>query len=72
MIPAAGQGMLQLALMGVIFAAAGFLSTLDFARVAGGLGNILGTNAGVIRWQGGVVGSIYIGLGVRFALHLRQ
>jgi len=69
--PENGAVMLQLSILGVLFALIGFLSTLVFALTAGGLGNFLRRNPAVVRWQGKIVGGIYCALGVRLALQER-
>lgn len=69
--PANGNVMVQLTVLGVLFALIGFVSTIVFAVGAGGLGNFLRRNPTVLKWQGKVVGSIYCALGVRLALQER-
>lgn len=69
--PEKGFVIMQLTILGVIFALIGFLSTVVFAFAAGGLGNFLRRNSAVLKWQGKVVGSIYCALGVRLALQER-
>lgn len=59
---------LQLAVLGIIFILAGFVSTVVFAISAGGLGNFLRRHPAVLKWQGKVTGSIYCALGIRLAL----
>ena len=69
--PENGNVLLQLTVLGVLFAVIGFVSTFVFALTAGGLGNFLRKNPAVLRWQGKVVGSIYCALGARLALQER-
>jgi len=66
--PEAGLVPLQLAVLGVIFILAGFVSTVVFAISAGGLGNFLRRHPAVLKWQGKITGSIYCALGIRLAL----
>ena len=70
-LPESGFVMLQLTLLGVIFALIGFVSTIVYSVAAAGLGNILRRNPAVLRWQGKLVGTLYCGLGVRLALQDR-
>lgn len=69
--PTNGNVMMQLTILGVLFALIGFVSTIVFAVGAGGLGNFLRRNPTVLKWQGKVVGSIYCALGVRLAFQER-
>ncbi|MEM7613429.1 MAG: LysE family translocator [Pseudomonadota bacterium] len=69
--PENGAVLLQLCILGVIFALIGFFSTIVTAVAAGSMGRFLRRNPGVLRWQGKVVGSIYCGLGLRLALQER-
>lgn len=69
--PENGSVLLQLAILGLIMVALGFLSTMIFALTAGRIGNFLCRNATIVKWQGKVVGSIYCALGVRLALQER-
>lgn len=70
-MPEKGFVVIQLTILGVVFALIGFFSTIVFAVAAGGLGNFLRRNPEVLKWQGKVVGSIYCALGVRLALQER-
>jgi len=70
-VPENGFVVLQLTILGVLFALIGFLSTVVYSIAAGGLGNFLRRNPTVLIWQGKVVGSIYCALGVRLALQER-
>jgi len=69
--PENGAVMLQLASLGVLFVAMGFLSTLVVSVCAGPVGAFLRRNPAFLRWQGKVVGGIYCGLGLRLALQER-
>ena len=69
--PARGQVMLQLTVLGLVFALLGFVSTIVYSVTAGGLGAFLRRHPVVLKWQGKVVGGIYCALGVRLALQER-
>ncbi|WP_214473186.1 LysE family translocator [Mesorhizobium sp. dw_380] len=69
--PQNGAVFLQLTILGVLFAAIGFISTFVFATIAGHLGQFLRRHPSVLKWQGKVVGGIYCALGVRLALQER-
>ena len=69
--PAQGFVVMQLTILGGVFALIGFLSTIVYSVAAGGLGNFLRRNPTVLKWQGKVVGSIYCALGMRLALQER-
>lgn len=69
--PEKGFVVMQLTILGVVFALIGFFSTIVFAVAAGRLGNFVRRNPAVLKWQGKVVGSIYCALGVRLALQER-
>ncbi len=70
-VPENGFVVLQLTILGVVFALIGFVSTIIYSVAAGGLGNFLRRNPAVLKWQGKVVGGIYCALGVRLALQER-
>lgn len=61
----------QLTILGVLFAAIGFFSTIVYSVAAGCLGSFLRRNPAVLKWQGKVVGGIYCALGARLALQDR-
>jgi threonine/homoserine/homoserine lactone efflux protein len=67
--PEKGFVILQLTILGIIFALIGFLSTIVYSVAAGELGNLLRRSPTVLKWQGKIVGSIYCALGVRLAFH---
>lgn len=69
--PENGSVVVQLTILGVLFAFIGFFSTIVFAVSAGSLGNFLRRNPKVLKWQGKVVGSIYCALGLRVAMQER-
>lgn len=69
--PENGAVIIQLSILGVLFALIGFFSTIVFAVSAGSLGNFLRRNPRVLKWQGKIVGSIYCTLGTRLALQER-
>ncbi len=62
---------MQLATLGVIFSAmsAGYATII--AIVAAPIGRWLGRHSDIGRWQGRVVGAIFVGLGIRLALQER-
>lgn len=61
----------QLLVLGVLFTILGFGSTCLFALGAGGLGRYLRRHPAALKWQGKVVGGIYVALGLRLALQHR-
>lgn len=69
--PENGAVIIQLSILGVLFALIGFFSTIVFAVSAGSLGNFLRRNPRILKWQGKIVGSIYCTLGIRMALQER-
>lgn len=69
--PENGAVIIQLSILGVLFALIGFFSTIVFAVSAGSLGNFLRRNPRILKWQGKIVGSIYCTLGIRLALQER-
>lgn len=70
-VPEEGHVVVQLTILGVVFALIGFFSTIVYSVVAGWLGTFLRRNPAILRWQSKVVGSIYCALGVRLALQER-
>lgn len=66
--PEKGFVVMQLTILGLVFAFIGFFSTIVYSVAAGGLGSFLRRNPTVLKWQGKVVGGIYCALGVRLAL----
>lgn len=69
--PENGAVIIQLSILGILFALIGFFSTIGFAVSAGSLGNFLRRNPRILKWQGKIVGSIYCTLGIRIALQER-
>lgn len=68
---AKGPVVLQLIVLGVVFAALGFLATIVFALMAGRLEKFLRRRPAVVKMQGKVVGGIYCALGLRIAIQQR-
>lgn len=66
-----GHVIVQLTVLGAVFALIGFFSTIVYSVAAGGLGTFLRRNPVVLKWQGKVVGGIYCALGLRLALQER-
>ena len=69
--PERGYVVMQLTVLGIVFALIGFLSTIVYSLAAGSLGTVLRRNPTVLKWQGRVVGGLYCALGVRLALQER-
>lgn len=69
--PENGAVIIQLSILGGLFALIGLFSTIVFAVSAGSLGNFLRRNPKILKWQGKIVGSIYCTLGIRLALQER-
>ncbi|MEM8731473.1 MAG: LysE family translocator [Pseudomonadota bacterium] len=69
--PENGYVVLQLTILGVVFALLGLLSTVVYSVAAGGLGSFLRRHPKVLKWQGKVVGGIYCALGLRLAFQER-
>lgn len=69
--PENGSVAAQLTILGVLFAAIGFFSTIVYSVAAGSLGSFLRRNPTVLKWQGKVIGGIYCALGARLALQER-
>lgn len=69
--PENGFVVMQLTILGAIFALIGFFSTMFYSFAAGSLGSFLRRNPSVLKWQGKVVGSIFCALGARLALQER-
>ena len=69
--PENGFVMMQLTILGIVFALIGFFSTIVYSVAAGGIGNVLRRNPTILRLQGKVVGGIYCALGVRLMLQER-
>lgn len=70
-VPANGDVVAQLTILGVLFALIGFFSTIIYSVAAGGFGSFLRRNPTVLKWQSKVVGGIYCALGARLALQER-
>lgn len=66
--PAGGAVVTQLLVLGLIFVTLSVAYTSILALAAGSLGPWFFNHAGMARWQGKIIGSIYIGLGLRLIL----
>ena len=66
--PAGGPVVIQLLALGLIFVTLSIGYTSVLALVAGSLGPWLVNHSGIARWQGRIIGSVYIGLGIRLIL----
>ncbi|MEM8871075.1 MAG: LysE family translocator [Pseudomonadota bacterium] len=64
-VPENGYVVLQLSLLGALFALIGLFSTIVYSFAAGGLGSVLRRNPAVLKWQAKAVGGIYCALGLR-------
>ena len=69
--PDHGTVALQLATFGLVFAAMSAAYSTLLALAAAPIGRWLGRHRGISRWQGRVVGTIFLGLGIRLALQER-
>jgi threonine/homoserine/homoserine lactone efflux protein len=69
--PENGPAIMQFALLGLLFVAMSAAYTSLIAVAAGSFGGWLARHRRVMRWQGKVVGAIYLGLGIRLALQER-
>jgi threonine/homoserine/homoserine lactone efflux protein len=69
--PASGSAVAQFAGLAFIFVAMSAVYTSLLALVAGSFGRWLTRHRGIGRWQGKVVGMIYLGLGIRMAAQQR-
>jgi threonine/homoserine/homoserine lactone efflux protein len=58
--PAGGPVVLQLLMLGLVFVALSISYTSALAWMAGSIGPWLVRHAGVARWQGKIIGSVYI------------
>jgi threonine/homoserine/homoserine lactone efflux protein len=70
--PARGAVWFQLLVLGAIFVGMSIAYTSMLAVAASSVAGFLKRNSAIARWQGKVVGSIYIGLGVQLALQERR
>jgi threonine/homoserine/homoserine lactone efflux protein len=66
--PAGGPVVIQLLVLGLVFVTLSIGYTSVLALAAGSLGPWLVNHSGVARWQGKIIGSVYIGLGIRLIL----
>lgn len=69
--PARGSVIAQFTQLGLIFVLMSAMYTSLIALVAGSFGRWLTRHRGIGRWQGKIVGGIYLGLGVRLAVQQR-
>jgi len=69
--PERGPAVIQFAVLGLVFVAAGAAYTGIIAVAAGSLGPWLARHRRIGRWQGKIVGGVYLGLGIRLALQER-
>ena len=67
-----GAPSLQLVVLGAIFVVMSISYTTLLALVAAPAAGWIGRNRAVGRWQGKVIGSLYIGLGLQLALQQRS
>jgi len=66
-----GPVVAQLATLGLLFACMSAIYTSLIALGAGAFARLISRHRGIGKWQGKVVGSIYIALGARLALQER-
>jgi threonine/homoserine/homoserine lactone efflux protein len=69
--PGSGHVVAQLAELGLVFVAMSAVYASLIALAAGTLKGWLGRHAGIGRWQGRIIGTIFLGLGLRLALQQR-
>ncbi|MBN8875776.1 MAG: LysE family translocator [Rhodospirillales bacterium] len=69
--PGDGSVTLQLSILGLVFAVMSVAYATMIALVAAPLGRWLGRHRAIGRWQGRIVGAIFLGLGIRLALQDR-
>lgn len=66
-----GSAVIQFAVLGLIFVGMSAIYTSLIAVVASSFGRWLARHRGIGRWQGKIVGTIFLGLGVRLAIQER-
>ena len=69
--PEKGSAIVQFAILGVIFVAISAAYTTMIALGAGSFGRWLRNNRSIGRWQGKIIGTLYVGLGIRLAFQQR-
>jgi threonine/homoserine/homoserine lactone efflux protein len=69
--PERGSAIVQFVTLGLVFVLMSAAYTSLLALAAGGVSRWLGRHSRIGRWQGRVVGTIYLALGVRLALEER-
>ena len=72
MRPAVGPVVLQLLALGLIFVVLSIVYTSLLALVAGSIGPWFMGHVGTSRWQGKIVGGVFIALGIRLALQQQK
>ncbi|QCI65229.1 LysE family translocator [Phreatobacter stygius] len=70
--PERGSAALQLVMLGAIFVAMSAAFTSVLALMAAPAAGWISRNRAIGRWQGKVIGSIYVGLGIQLALQQRN
>ena len=70
--PSHGAVWMQLLVLGAIFVMMSFAFTALLAVCAARVSNWIGRNSGIGRWQGKVVGGIYVALGLQLAFQERR
>jgi threonine/homoserine/homoserine lactone efflux protein len=66
--PVGGPVVIQLLVLGLIFVTLSIGYTSVLALAAGSLGPWLVSHSGIARWQGKIIGSVYVCLGIRLIL----
>ncbi|MET0749024.1 MAG: LysE family translocator [Rhizobium sp.] len=69
--PEKGSGIAQFAELGIVFVVLSIAYTFMIAAIAGAFGRWLARHPSIGRWQGKVIGAIYLSLGLRLALQQR-
>lgn len=69
--PEQSSVVVQLAVLGLVFVAMSTVYTAMIALAAGHVASWIARHRGIGRWQGRVIGTIYLGLGIRLALQER-
>jgi threonine/homoserine/homoserine lactone efflux protein len=69
--PERGSGIAQFAELGIVFVLFSIAYTFMIAAIAGSFGRWLARHPAIGRWQGKVIGAIYLSLGLRLALQQR-
>ena len=69
--PEQGSVVAQFAVLGLVFVIMSAIYTALIALAAGQVAGLVARHRSIGRWQGRVVGAIYVGLGIRMALQQR-